>query len=400
MSKGLTQPSSFIPSIGSATTAVDQYRTAAIHSSNLTEINAIFIDSCAIASLGRLLDGKVESHLDIEYIELALQALLLHEIPFVFSLAPKIYTPEYGLYTYSRTDAGLRSSVCFDLINKIGGRDWLLAPELLTIERGQIVSSNLPQTLGPSLKLKAHNDIDEITSYSATYINDSIFAFMQDHNIPYYSVNDNIVPQNGKMFAKQFYHRMRVGWRRNISDITPVTSSVEVPPLLAILLHKSGSRDKILEKILEMRDEIRESRKELFEFNKIPLKSISNADIVDRIRHINASFDAISSEANMTNVQRNRRKIFSFLNIAGSIINASLAFLMGQRNLSATDILNAPGNIDDLVQKSDNIVERTVTAKTFSTLLRVESIQSLLQYHLKPDELRAIERSLWASRNR
>jgi hypothetical protein len=54
-----TGPSSYIPTLGAATTAVDQYRTAGIHSTNLPELNAAFTDITAVAAIAKVAEGNV-----------------------------------------------------------------------------------------------------------------------------------------------------------------------------------------------------------------------------------------------------------------------------------------------------------------------------------------------------
>jgi hypothetical protein len=71
-------PSSFIPTLGAASTALDQYRTAGIHSTNLHELGAAFTDITAIAALAKVAEGGLASVRDLEAAETALQALLLH----------------------------------------------------------------------------------------------------------------------------------------------------------------------------------------------------------------------------------------------------------------------------------------------------------------------------------
>ena len=58
------------------------------------------------------------------------------------------------------------------------------------------------------------------------------------------------------------------------------------------------------------------------------------------------------------------------------------------------DIVQYAGNVEELVLESKAVVDRTVTAKTFSNLIDTEPIQSLVKYHFTPAEIAAIERSL------
>src|SRR3954453_5188237 len=94
-------PSSHIPSLGAATSGIDQYRRIGINSTNLPELGAAFTDITAVAAISRLAEGGISSYADLEAAETALQALLLHDIVHIIVHAPKV---DYGngLITYRR----------------------------------------------------------------------------------------------------------------------------------------------------------------------------------------------------------------------------------------------------------------------------------------------------------
>jgi hypothetical protein len=73
-------PSSPIPSLGAATTALDQYRTVAVALTNLPDLGAAFTDVHAVASISRVAEGGIADVATLEAAETALQALLLHDI--------------------------------------------------------------------------------------------------------------------------------------------------------------------------------------------------------------------------------------------------------------------------------------------------------------------------------
>src|SRR5688572_21767281 len=81
---------SYIPTFGAATTAVDQYRTVAVHQTNLPEQGAAFTDVTAAAALAKIAEGGLSTQKELEAAETALQALLLHEKVHVLTHAPKI----------------------------------------------------------------------------------------------------------------------------------------------------------------------------------------------------------------------------------------------------------------------------------------------------------------------
>jgi hypothetical protein len=232
---GGTGPSSSIPTFGAATTALDQYRTAGIHSSNLPEIGAAFTDVSAVAAISKIAEGGVSSHTDLEAAETALQALLLHDIVHVVIHAPKVDFGN-GLISYRRWDKGARTQLGFDLLASAQSRDFLIAPEFVRVEDGKIASATFEDS--PLLGRSIDSLSDGFDYWNGT-IADAVNAAVAQHGIPAYLTDPLLMrTRRGDGFAKSFYGRLNVSWKKSVGDVPPVVCTFTLPPLLAIVLDR------------------------------------------------------------------------------------------------------------------------------------------------------------------
>lgn len=385
-------PSSPIPTLGAATRAIDQYRTIAVHSSNLAAIGAAFTDVNAVNALTKIAEkGRLRSHLDLEAAETALQALILHENVHVLTHAPKVDFGT-GLVTYARQDKNARNELAFQLMNIAASQDFLVAPELITVQNGCVISSTLT---GSPLIGRMADQLDHGRPYWNEHVEDALNVTIEMHGIPAYLTHPSLIRTRlGEGFAKQFYKRMRQPWDEAVGQIPKVVCTFSVPPLLAIVLDRLNNRSDLTIIIEELRNELAPSRRELLELNQLVTGSTTETEIAARIRYINESFDAIIPESRMTNIQRRRRNAITIQRLTKPIIKFATGFLTKSGN-SFEQVLNAAQGIQGLVAESDALVDRTVTARTFSGLLReTEALQALVKHHLTDTEILAIEKSM------
>jgi hypothetical protein len=382
-------PSSSIPTFGAAATAIDQYRTVAVSSTNLPELGAAFTDIHAVAALAKVAEGGIASISDLEAAETALQALLLHDIVHVLIPSPKV---DYGngFVSYIRHDEKERTQLAFDIFAIARSRDWIVAPEFIQALDGVVRSSTIPES---ALVGKTLEEI-RATSYWNEYVAEAINVAAESHGIPAYFADPILVrSRRGDGFSKRFYHRMRLSWDNAVGDIPPVVCTFSLPPLLAIVLNRLNNRADLKSVISELRAELVSVRNELRAFNGVVTQSTSNAEIETRVRYIAESFDAIVPESRLSLAQRRRRRILSFQRLARPLIKFAMGFAM-RNGASIDDGYKVADNMSRLVIESEAIADRTITAQTFVGLLSTESLQSLVEHHLSPTEIAAIERSI------
>jgi hypothetical protein len=383
-------PSSYIPTFGAAASAIDQYRTVAVASTNLPELGAAFTDIQAVAALAKVAEGGIADISDLEAAETALQALLLHDIVHVLIPTPKV---DYGngLVSYIRHDENQRTQFGFDLFAVAKSRDWLVAPEFIRATDGVVRSSTIPES---ALVGKTLEGIRAARSYRNEYVAEAINVAAESHGIPAYFADPTLVhSRRGDGFSKRFYHRMRLSWDKAVHDIPPVVCTFSLPPLLAIVLHRLNNRADLKSVISELRAELASVRNELRTFNNIVTQSTSNAEIEARVRYITESFDAIVPESRLSMAQRRQRRILSIQRLARPLIKFAMGFAM-RNGATIDDGYKVADNMSGLVIESDAIVDRTITAQTFVGLLSTDTLQSLVEHHLSPTEVAGIERSI------
>jgi hypothetical protein len=377
---------SYIPTIGAPASAIDQYRTFGIHETNLNTLSVALTDVGAVTAVSKIAEGGFTSYREIEAAETALQALLLYDVVHVITYGPKV---EYdtGLISYLRTDSGLRTKFGFDLFRLAHSRDWIIAPEYASSQDSRLITSCL--AINPNIE-----DIkDRKVPYWSTKVGDAVNATLQDHGIPAYLTDSALIKtRRGEGFAKRFYHRMRISWDAATGDIPPIVCPLRLPPLLAIVFDRLTNREDLETLIKGLREELAPVRTELHSLNEIVTSSTTQADIDKQIALIDQSFDSIIDESRLTKAERRQRNIMRIHRLARPILKF-MAAVAGARGVSEQDILKATRNINHVLE-SRSIIDRTITGKTFSDLLKTEALQSLLKHHLTSSELKSIEKSL------
>lgn len=383
-------PSSPIPTFGAPTTAIDQYRTVAVASTNLPDLGGAFTDVCAVAALAHIAEGGITDVAQLEAAETALQALLLHEIVHILVPCPKFGT-DSGFVSYIRHDENLRTQFGFDLFSLAKSRDWLVAPEFLEVKNGVVATSTLPRS--PLIGAPV-DQIRASDKYSHDDVIEAINVTAESHGIAAYFTDPRLVrSRRGDGFAKRFYHHVRQSWDSAVGDIPPIVCTFSLPPLLGIVLDRLNNRADLRNSIDALRIELGPVREELREFNKIVTQSTSNAEIEARVRHITESFDAIIPESRLSDGQRWQRRIMSIQRLVQPIIKFAMGFV-AKGGASLEDGLRVAGGVRDFVIEGNAVIDRTVTARTFVGLLNTESLQSLVKLHFSESEIASLERSL------
>ncbi|CAN5247283.1 hypothetical protein BH10PSE7_BH10PSE7_27870 [soil metagenome] len=387
MSTGFGRPGSPIPTLGSPASAFDQYRTIALHKSDMREGGVAFTDVGAVVALAKIAEGGLTSIHDLNSAEVSLQALLLHEQVFVLIAAPKV---NLGAVTsYLRPDGQRRTQYGFELTRIADSIDWLVAPEFLEAVDGTVTSSSAKNStvVGTST--------DDIrTTYVNSLATEGLNVAIEMHEVPAYLTEPQLVySRRGDGFAKRFYNRLNISWKDAVGEVPPMICTFSLPPLLAIVLHRMHSRGDLLQILTELRAELAGVRKELRDFNSEISSSTTQADVESRSRYISEAFASIVAESRLSPAQLWRRRFFSLQRVVRPIIKFGAGFLMGSGTAYST-ILEAADGIRANVEESSVLVDRTLTSTVFSKLLReTEAIQALVKHHFSKSEIDAIERS-------
>lgn len=189
---------------------------------------------------------------------------------------------------------------------------------------------------------------------------------------------------------------MSGAWATATASTPPIYCSFTLPPLLAIVLDRLNHRDDLKTTLAELRSELSECRTELRTFNSLLDKPLTQAELQRRISRITASFDAIVPSTRISKEERRLRGLAVVQRLVSPLMKAWVRLLLSS-GVSYGEMLKAAGEhgVRFTPNETTSIVNRTVTARTFSRLLEnTETLQSLVKHHLSAAELRSVEQSL------
>ncbi|PKR55254.1 hypothetical protein [Thalassospira marina] len=378
---------SFIPTYGAPATAVDTYRILGVHTTDLPTKNAAFTDIKSVQAISKIAEGDIESRYDLESAETALQALLLHDTVYVLTPCPKVQNGQ-NFISYSRNDKKKRSNFSYDLLALVNSHDWLIAPEFIRISENGVQSSRFNFMHSSSRTIEDY--MEKNYESESKYVSDSLIATIQDHGISAYISNNKLSEAiDTENMPKHFYNRMRTSWDQHTSTTPPFICSIKIPPLLAITLDRMNNRQDLKNTIIDLREELKPAREELMRLQKELSKIQNQSDLENLSQRITQSFDAIVPHSRITPAERRIRIIGRIFSITRPIINfiAATHSASGMSTQQMSEHLS--GNIG-LIFNDGNIIDRTVTAKSFAGLLKTESLQHLIKYHFNQSEINSI----------
>lgn len=382
-----------IPTDGAAGTVVDQYAVVSVQHTDLPTIGATFTDVAAMVALSKVAEGGLGRVEELEAAETALQAILLHEQAHVILAAPKVINTDANFGFYSRPDEAARTEYCFKLQGVSGGRDWMIAPELLTVHRGKVSTSSKGNS---PLIGRALGGLD-IAAYWEEHLPDAINAAIRAHKVAGYLADPRMQStRHDRGFAKALYKRIRVPWNKVIGDVPPVEIMFDVPPLLAVALDRLGDRDRshLIDVIAELRAELVDARQHLRDLDQLATSSQKQAELEGQIKRVSQSFDAIIPESRLTGVERRQRLVARVYRPARKILGWAAAFVGAHGQLPLNEIEEMAKTAHEVLS-DETIVERNVTAKTFAGMFSVLGpLQDVVRDRLSNEEIFNIEGSI------
>lgn len=384
--------SSYIPTLGYPTTAIDLYRTVAVAHTDAPEVGGAFLDIQSAAALSKLAEGGITSYQDLELAEQALQAVLLREVPKI--LVPGLKCETSGLYMGRRFDQQLRTDYCFELFKPFGTTDFLFSTERVSLDdEGRIISSTLPRSafVGRNISDVSFDDVSKSLSGRAAHL-----AASDLFGIPIYSsMKDYTDPRRTGAFSKILYNKIQTSWNKATGELPPVVFEFEVPPLIAIVLDRIvGNREELANVLVTLREELHEARRELVSFEKeFSNYPASQGELLARTRRIEEAFSAIVPEAMLTRVQKRKRAITSIFRLVRPIYRAAAAFV-GANSVPLSALAQSSGDLATQMVATHRITDRTVSSQTFARILDVEFVQQSLPGVISEAEIRSIEESL------
>lgn len=365
-----------IPTLGHPTSAGDLFRVAQLVKTGHEGWNSCFTDFTAPAALARVVEGELKSLDDLYAAEVALQALMWHERVDVLVPAFKC---DYGGFSGYARERDPRTQLAFDLFGSSATYDQLFVVESVEAADGVIRRTNIQgsgivgQTVTAAVDGYLHRASFQAAALSSIPI---------DFGVPAYFTHPLLRPFSGKRgFFGDFYTSVSRQWEAAVTAVPDVNEIVPVPVLLSIVLDRAASRAAVPDAIHALRQEMEPVRQELTGFSDMLRGAYNQVQVEQRCSDIRASFDAAFAASRM----RERSLLLPVLKLFKAA-------------KSPLDPLISALNPDYVPGDPRVLADRTVTAKKFSRLLRVDAMHSMLANMLTEAEMRSLSQS--ASRAR
>ena len=364
-------PGPYIPTLGHPTSASDLFRVVGIHATGHEDWNSCFTDFTAPASLGRLIEGEVRSVDDLRAAEVALQALMWHER--VDVLVPAFKTGHGQFVGYTRENDP-RTQIAFDLFAAVAAYDQIFAVEEVSVVEGIVRQSNLDGSGVEGMPFEqAKAGYLDRSPFQAAALSEIPIHF----GVPAYFAHPNLRPYSGKRgFFGEFYTSVSRQWDEAMRVVPDIQEVIPVPPLVAIVLDRAATRSDLPASILALREELAPVRTEMLRFSDMVRGAYNQVQVEAQCKEIRASFAAA--------FKASRRTDQSFLLPLLKLYKAVK---------SPLDPLIAALNPDYEPGDPRVIADRTLTARTFARLLKVDAMHSLLANMLSESEIKKLERS-------
>ena len=385
-----TGMSPYVPTLGHVASAWDLYRSAAVYSDDGRLVNACITDIETVEGFNRVVFGTVRTYRDFEACELALQALLFHE--YIEIIVPTIKV-EYAFanakgnsattISYLRPDKFVRSDGCFNLFGLADTADFLCATDYayaldrIVIQQSRSIQSlegqsvdSLEQSLGP---------------LNAAIANVSTSVAM-DLKVPGYFIGADQPLGTHDSFFSAFYSRVAISLQEHVKSAPGLGYSVRIPPLLAVVLDRAATRAALPRAITELRGELDRVRAELCEFDEMIRSNESQTALERKCVHIHESFAAVVPESRLELGARMLARTWSLIKPIRSAYNIAVNPVA----LSPSQLEKLASDVKAAVIENASLVDRTVTAATFSRLLRAANFRALIARHFSDREMSAL----------
>lgn len=362
-------PSPCIPTKGYPGSASDMYRVIGIHTNGHEEWNSCFTDVYTCNALAKITEGEIKTWHEIEAAENALQILFWHDRLDV--IIPAFKAKNGALSHYVRCDEE-RTDLAFDLFRPCEPYDVMFATEEVEIQDSEIKRS----TFNKSKLVNKYFDYAKENYLSISPIQVSTISSIPSYfRVPAYFSNpiiETFIDKRG--FSGKFYNSINKQWGSATQLVPDIDYSMRLPPLLSIVLTRAKGRDDIPRAIFELREELAKVRVEFDRFAELVKSSFNEGEIEDSCKRIQNSFDAIFTASRETN---------------SKVLLPLLKLYRGFKNPleSIIKVLNPSFELSD----PHLLANRTITGKTFSKLLKTDSMHTLLTYFFTEAELRSLE---------
>nr|WP_321464273.1 hypothetical protein [uncultured Desulfobulbus sp.] len=385
-------PSSYIPTLGHIASTFDIYRTVGIAEVINAPESWAFTDLDSVAALGRIVDGPITSGEDIARAESAIRSALLYEFSEVAVPCVKADHGN-GIIGYLRFDNEFRNKASFEAFSCVPCRDHLLAVEFVNLKDGEIIQSSFSESdlIGTTISdsVKNLNYVTNRTSEVAATL-PMQFGAATHYTGPIYSAVTDRSPSG---FIDELYRRVYRPWM-DVAQAGPhLRLELKLPPLLAIVLHRSNSRSDVPTVLKELREEMAPIRADLVRLNRMIDSCHEQSEIYAQTQRISESFDAVVAESLLTPAELRYRRIISIFNLIKPV-RQIYSIAADPLAADSEKFLEAFRSSQEVIKKNSRIVSRSVAASKVSELLRVSSIRDMVTSHFTGDEQELIHKNI------
>lgn len=268
-----------------------------------------------------------------------------------------------------------RSQLAFDIFRPLVPYDQIFALEEVriddstvqnsTLQNSEVVGRSVEEVRGSYLSISPR----QAAALSSIPLQMGVPAYFSDPRLKAFD--------DRRAFFGSLYSSIAAGWQASVSVVPDVEYSLQLPPLVALVLDRAATREAIPEAITELREETAIVRKELVGFSELVRGARTQHDIESRCREIKASFEAV--------VPASRKRPASII----------LPFLkLWKVAKTPLDTLIQALNPDYQPEDVRLLANRTVTGATFAKLLATDSMHSLLTHFFTQAELSNLEESI------
>ena len=276
--------------------------------------NSAVFDSHTIMELDKLVTGNVDSWDTLDTVELALKSIILHERLYWIVPAVLVVSLYNGVKSGVGNDGVVRDdtgSVVYpkyqkpqafmEVLQKSGASSYAVYSAHVDIKNDAPVTGSVFWI--ENYKKLMSNDSNVVKnvfneSFKIPFYKDSFFSSPKAiGSATYFGKNRdrkyefNLIKNNSPQFPEKVFKKLDESWGQEVSG-TSIGLNLRVGPFLSIVLSRANNRNEIPETVIQLREELAESRNELWQLFSSPLTEKRSAIAVKNIRKLN---DAIQS---------------------------------------------------------------------------------------------------------
>jgi hypothetical protein len=284
------------------------------------------------------------------------------------------FKSHHGAFVGYTREVDPRTQVAFDIFSAAGAYDQLFVVEEVQVRDGVVQASNID---GSGVLGQPFVEARESYLYRSPYQAAALSSIPVEYGVPAYFTHPLLRPHSGKRgFFGEFYTSVARDWDEAMKVMPDMAEVIPVPPLVAIVLDRANRRSDLPATILALREELASVRTELLGFSDILRGAYNQVQVEQKCQDIRASFTATFKASRL----EEQPFILPLLKLYKAV-------------KSPLDPLIAALNPDYVRGNPRVLADRTVTAKTFARLLRVDAMHSLLANMLTGAEIRSLNRS-------